>query len=62
MSIVAKFNLKLQQLNINTTFLNGELKEVIFMNQLKGFQIEGYEDKVYKLKSSLYVIKQLSRK
>jgi hypothetical protein len=51
MSIVAKMDLELQQLDVKTTFLNGELKE--------DFQINRHEEKVYKLKRSLYGLKTL---
>jgi hypothetical protein len=53
MSIVAKMDLELQQLDVKTTFLNGELKE--------HFQINIHEEKVYKLKRSLYGLKPFSR-
>ena len=61
MSVVATMDLELHQLDVETTFLNGELKEDIFMLQPKGFEIKGLEDEVYKLKSSLYGLKQSFR-
>jgi hypothetical protein len=61
MSIVTKMDLELHQLDIKTTFLSGELKEDIYMLQPEGFQIKGHEEKVYKLKKSLYGFKQSSR-
>jgi hypothetical protein len=61
MSIVAKMDLELHQLNVKTTFLNGELKEHIYMIQPNGFELEGHEEKVYTLKRSLYELKQSSR-
>jgi hypothetical protein len=33
----------------------------IYRIQSKGFQVKGHEEKVYKLKRSLYGLKQLSR-
>ena len=54
LAIVAHFNLELYQMDVKTTFLNGELKETIYMQQPEGFKIEGQEDKVYKLNKSLY--------
>ena len=48
MSIVARMDLELHQLDIKTTFLNGKLKEDIYMLQPEGFEIKGHEDKVYK--------------
>lgn len=45
---------RLYQLDVKTTFLNGELKEEVFVYQPEGFIISGEEDKVYKLRKSLY--------
>ena len=61
MSVVARMDLELHQLDVKKTFLNSELKEDIFMLQPQGFEIKGHEDKVYKLKRSLYRLKQSSR-
>jgi hypothetical protein len=61
MSIIAKFDLELHQLDVKTVFLNGELKEDIYMVQPEGFHVNGHEEKVYKLKRSLYELKQFSR-
>ena len=61
MSVVATMDLEFHQLDVETTFLNGELKEDIFMLQPKGFEIKGLEDEVYKLKSSPYGLKQSFR-
>lgn len=39
-------------------FLNGDLKEMVYMNQLEGFAIEGQEQKVCKLLKLLDGFKQ----
>ena len=44
-----------------TAFLNGELKEDIFIKQPEGFEIKGKEHMVCKLKRSIYGLKQSSR-
>ena len=46
---------------VKTTFLHGELEEQIFMHQPEGFVIEGKEGHVYRLKKSLYGLKQSPR-
>ena len=51
MTVVARIDLELHQLDVKTAFLNGELKEDIFMLQLEGFEIKGHGDKVYKFDS-----------
>ena len=53
--------LKLHQLDITATFLNGHLEEEMFMRQPEGFVEEGKEHLVCKLKQSLYGLKQSPR-
>jgi len=52
---------KVFQLDVKSAFLNGDLDVEIFMNQLEGFIMEGKESFVYKLKKSLYRLKQAPR-
>ena len=47
MVFVARMDLEFHRLDVNIAFINGELKEDIFMLQLEGFEIKGREDKVY---------------
>ncbi|GJX99787.1 zinc finger, CCHC-type containing protein [Tanacetum coccineum] len=51
-------NLNIYQMDVKTTFLNGELDEEVYMNQPWGFTIFGNENKVFKLVKSLYGLKQ----
>nr|GEV17856.1 zinc finger, CCHC-type [Tanacetum cinerariifolium] len=46
------------QMNVKTTFLNGELDEEVYMNQPQGFIMPGNENNMYKLIKSLYGLKQ----
>ena len=59
--IVAMRDLELEQLNVKTVFLHGELKEEIYMDQPEGFIVPGKEDHVCKLKRSLYGLKPSPR-
>lgn len=59
LGLVNQYDLELEQLDVKTTFLHGNLKETIYMNQPKGFE-EG-ENKVCLLKKSLYGLKQSPR-
>ena len=43
--IVALRNLKVHQMDVKTAFLNGELDEEIYMEQLEGFSALGQEMK-----------------
>lgn len=52
--------LKVHQVDVTTAFLNGTLEEV-FMKQPEGFEAEGKENLVCRLKKSLYGLKQSPR-
>ncbi|GJT45275.1 retrovirus-related pol polyprotein from transposon TNT 1-94 [Tanacetum coccineum] len=45
-------------MDVKTAFLNGDLEEEIYMNQLEGFIAPGQESKVCRLVKSLYGLKQ----
>lgn len=49
-ALVVMHYLELEWLEVKTTFLYGVLKETSYMQQLKGFKIEGKEDYVCLLK------------
>jgi hypothetical protein len=40
MALVTHYNLELNQMDIKTTFLNGDLYENVYMTQPKGFVVE----------------------
>jgi hypothetical protein len=61
LSIVAAEDLHLEQLDVKTTFLHGELVEEIYMKQPQGFAVQGKESLVCKLRRSLYGLKQAPR-
>ena len=49
------------RMDVKSTFLNGVLKEEGYVMQPPGYEIEGQEDKVYRLKKALYGLKQAPR-
>ena len=55
MTILNQYNLKFEQMNVKINFLHKDLKEIIYMEETKGF----VEDKVNicLLKKSLYELK-----
>ena len=55
--IVAMRDLELEQLDVKTAFLHGELEEEIYMDQPEGYIVPGKGDHVCKLKRSLYGLK-----
>ena len=61
MDLVAQYNLELQQMDVKTVFLNGDLDEEVYMDQPDGFSIEENNHIVCKLKKSVYGLKQASR-
>ena len=44
MALVAHYDLELHQRDVKTTFLNGDLKENVYMAQPKGFVMEGKKE------------------
>ena len=58
MTLVAHFDLELQQMDVKITFLNGNLEEKVYMKQPEGFSSSGGEHLVCKLKKSIYGLKQ----
>jgi hypothetical protein len=43
MALVAHFDLELHQMDVKTTFLNGDLEEIVYMKQPRGFVVNGKE-------------------
>ena len=61
LSIVASENLHLEQMDVKTTFLHGDLDEEIYMQQPEGFAALGKKHMVCNLNKSLYGLKQAPR-
>lgn len=61
LALVALLDLELQQLDVKTAFLHGNLDEEIYMEQLEGFVQHRNEKFVCRLKKSLYGLKQSPR-
>nr|GEW54898.1 retrovirus-related Pol polyprotein from transposon TNT 1-94 [Tanacetum cinerariifolium] len=58
---VASKNMTIYQMDVKTAFLNGELKEEVYVSQLKGFVDPDHPTHVYLLKKALYSLKQALR-
>ena len=57
-ALAAVHDLKIQQMDVKTVFLNGELEEDIYMEQPEGFIVPGKEKKACRLVKLLYGLKQ----
>nr|GFC88946.1 retrovirus-related Pol polyprotein from transposon TNT 1-94 [Tanacetum cinerariifolium] len=54
-------NMTVYQMDVKTTFLNGDLKEEVCVSQPKGFVDPDHPTHVYRLKKALYGLKQAPR-
>ena len=59
LGLEASMNLELEQLDVKTAFLHGDIEEEIFLEQPESFKVKGKENMVCKLKKSLYGLKQV---
>ena len=58
LSLAARNDWSLHQMNLKNAFLNGELNEEVYMQLSLGFEEDFFKDKVCKLLKSLYGLKQ----
>ena len=58
LGMVTSENLHLEQLDVKTAFLYGDLEKDIYMHQLEGFIVQGKENLFCRLTKSLYGLKQ----
>ncbi len=61
LALAALEDMEIHQMDVKTTFLNGELEKEIYMEQHQGFVQQGGEHLVYKLHKSLHGLKQSPR-
>ncbi|GJV11489.1 retrovirus-related pol polyprotein from transposon TNT 1-94 [Tanacetum coccineum] len=57
----ASKNMTIYQMDVKTTFFNGELKEEAYVSQPEGFVNPDHPTHVYRLKKALYGLKQVPR-
>ena len=61
LALVAAMDLLLHQMDVVTAFLNGDLREIVYMEQPQGFEQGDRAKVVCRLKKSLYGLKQAPR-
>nr|GEV76183.1 retrovirus-related Pol polyprotein from transposon TNT 1-94 [Tanacetum cinerariifolium] len=61
LAYVAHKNMVVYQMDVKTAFLNGNLREEVYVSQLDGFVDPDNPNHVYKLKKALYRLKQAPR-
>ncbi|GJZ71267.1 retrovirus-related pol polyprotein from transposon TNT 1-94 [Tanacetum coccineum] len=61
MAYAAHKNFTIYQMDVKTAFLNGPLKEKVFVSQPDGFVDLDFSNHVYRLKKALYGLKQAPR-
>ena len=60
-SLAAQKKWSIHHMDVKSAFLNVYLEEEVYVGQPQGFEVQGKEDLVYKLKKALYGLKQASR-
>lgn len=61
LALAAKHEWEVHHLDVKSAFLNGELKEVVYVSQPEGFEKPGKEHMVYRLNKALYGLCQAPR-
>ena len=55
--LTTELDLEINDINITTAFLNGDLNEEVFMEQPSSFVVPEQEQKVYKLRKAIFALK-----
>jgi hypothetical protein len=62
LSLVAVEYLDLEQLDVNISFLHGDLEEETYMQQPQGYEVKGNDNLVCRLKNILHDLNKSPRK
>jgi hypothetical protein len=60
-ALAAQEGWRVHHIDVKSVFLNGDLKEEVYVHQLLGFVIPGKEGKVLRLRKALYGLRQAPR-
>lgn len=61
LAVASKHNLQLRHFDVKTAYLNGVLQEELYMKQPAGFEEQGKEGLVCRLRRSIYGLKHSAR-
>ena len=61
LAYVENKNFKVYQMDVKSAFLNGELEEEVYIEQLEGFPLTKEKDMVCGLKKALFGLKKIPR-
>ena len=61
LSLACANNFRLFQMDVKSAFLNGIIKEEVYIEQPPGFEDEKHSDWVFRIQKALYGLKQASR-
>ncbi|GKG21436.1 retrovirus-related pol polyprotein from transposon TNT 1-94, partial [Tanacetum coccineum] len=61
LAFAAHMNMVIYQMDVKTAFLNGNLREEVYVSQPEGFVDPDNPNHMYKLKKALYGLKQAPR-
>jgi hypothetical protein len=59
--VVVAFDFEIEQMDVKSTFLHGDMEEEIYVKKPEGYVVKGKKELVCKLKKSLYGLKQSPR-
>lgn len=61
LALAVNLDMHVDHMDVKTAFLNGELKETVYMEQPDGYKVKGKETHVFKLNKAIYGLKQASK-
>jgi hypothetical protein len=61
LALAAQEGWKVHHMDVKSAFLNGDLKEEVYVRQPPGFTVAREESKVYRLRKALYGLRQAPR-
>jgi hypothetical protein len=61
LALAAQEGWRVHHMDVKSAFLNGKLKEEVYVQQPPSFTVAGKEDKVYRLRKVLYGLRQALR-